>query len=80
MSQCEMCKGMLNDKEPVDSKITIKEPSGTSEWNVCDVCAATVYEFILEFKGDIKDGFKNQDDSWKLKNEVYRQRKLEVES
>ena len=79
MNQCEMCKGRLNDKEPADSKVTIEEPRSTTEWIICDVCAAAVCEFILEFKEDVRRGFKNQDESWKLEKRVYLQQKLEVE-
>lgn len=78
--KCEICKGEFNEGEAADSKVIIDEPGKTTKWTVCEFCAAAVYEFILEFKDDIKDGFKNQDDTWKLKKEVYRQRKLEVES
>ena len=78
--KCEICKGEFNQGEKPDSRVILEEPGKITKWTVCDVCAAAVYEFILEFKDDIKDGFKNQDDTWKLKNEVFRQRKLEVES
>lgn len=77
--KCEICKGEFNEGEAANSKVIIDEPAKITKWAVCDVCAAAVYEFILEFKDDIKDGFKNHDDTWKLKNEVFRQRKLEVE-
>lgn len=77
--KCEICKGKLNEGG-ADSKIIIEEPAGITKWAVCDVCSSAVFEFILEFKDDLKNSFKDHDATWKLSKEVYRQRKLEVES
>ena len=80
MTQCEICKGNLNDKDPANSRITLEDPDTTSEWTVCDICASAVREFIMEFKDDIETGFKDQDESWQLNKKVYLQKRLEVES
>ena len=79
MTQCEICKGNLNDKEPANSRITLEDPGAKSEWTVCEICASAVREFIMEFKDDIETGFKDQDESWQLNKKVYLQKRLEVE-
>ena len=43
-----------------------------------DLCAAAVDEFILEFMDDVRTGFKNQDEAWKLRKNPHLQKKLEV--
>lgn len=78
MTQCEICKGNLNDKDPANSRITLEDPDTTSEWTVCDICASAVREFIMEFKDDIETGFKDQDESWKLRKDPSKQKILEV--
>jgi hypothetical protein len=47
-------------------------------WRIDDICAAAVEEFILEFMDDVRTGFKDQDEVYRLDRKVYLQRKLEV--
>ena len=44
-----------------------------------DMCAAAVDEFILEFMDDVRNGFRDQDEAWKLRKNPHLQRKLEVQ-
>ena len=55
--KCEICKGKLNEGG-ADSKIIIEEPAGITKWAVCDVCSSAVFEFILEFKDDLKNSLR----------------------
>jgi hypothetical protein len=64
------------DPDPVLSIVAIQTPTGTREWGVCDVCAAAVQEFILEFSDDVRSEFRNQDETYRLRNRVYLQKKL----
>ena len=79
--KCEMCHNLLHfpppwEPTPVTSRITIETPEGTKSWTVDDTCAASVEEFILEFMDDVRTGFKDQDEAWKLRKNPHLQKKL----
>ncbi len=81
--KCQMCHDLLSlpppyEPFPVNSLVTVHTPEGTKTWKVDDGCAASVEEFILEFMDDVKTGFKDQDEQWKLRKNPHLQRKLEV--
>lgn len=75
---CELCHNLLNgpNPDPISSKITIESPKETKTWEVDDGCASTVYEFILEFREDVRTGFRDQDEAWKLKKNPRFQQRL----
>ena len=75
--KCEICKGEFDMGEKPDSKVVIEEPGKTTKWIVCDVCAASVYEFILEYQDDVKTSFRDQDEAWKLRHKPEVQKRLE---
>ncbi len=81
--KCEMCHNLLHfpppwEPVPVTSQVIIETPEGTKTWKVDEICAAAVREFILEFMDDVRTGFKDQDEAYKLDRKVYLQKKLEV--
>ena len=79
--KCQMCHNILHppppwEPVPVTSKVTVETPEGTKSWRIDDICAAAVEEFILEFMDDVRTGFKDQDEAYRLDRKVYLQRKL----
>lgn len=80
--KCQMCHNILHGPGvpvPVTSIVTIQTPEGTKAWKIDDICAAAVDEFILEFMDDVRNGFRDQDEAWKLRKNPHLQRKLEVQ-
>ena len=79
--KCEMCRNILHptsEPEPLTSRIIIETPDREKSWIVDEICASAVEEFILEFMGDVRSGFKNKDEAYKLDRKLYLQKKLEV--
>ena len=79
--KCAMCHNLLHpppplDPTPVTSRIIIETPEKSRTWKVDDICAAAVEEFILEFMDDVRSEFRNQDETYRLRNRVYLQKKL----
>ena len=78
--KCEMCRNILHptsEPEPL-SRIIIETPDREKSWIVDEICASAVEEFILEFMDDVRSGFKNKDEAYKLDRKLYLQKKLEV--
>lgn len=78
MSKCQMCNGMLEgleEDEPL-TKVTFEGPEGEHSIKVGEICAASLAEYILEFREDVKNSFKDQDEKWRLRKRPYLQRKL----
>lgn len=78
-SRCKMCHNLLHPPDhqlPISSQITIQTQEKTKTWNVDEICASAVEEFILEFQDDVKTSFKYQNEQWKLRKNPHLQRKL----
>jgi hypothetical protein len=76
-----MCRNILHptsEPEPLTSRIIIETPDRKKSWVVDEICASAVEEFILEFMDDVRSGFKNKDEAYKLDRKLYLQKKLEV--
>lgn len=79
--KCQMCHNLLHppppyETVPVTSRIIIETPEREKAYHVDDGCAASVEEFILEFMDDVRTGFRDQDEMWKLRKNPHLQKKL----
>jgi hypothetical protein len=73
--KCDICNGFFEGK--ANSRISIDTPKKNESYVVCDICAAAVGEFILEFRLDIQN--QNWKELGKPKRDPIRQKRLEVE-
>lgn len=79
--KCQLCHNILNspDPAPINSVISIQTPDGSKTWKADELCAAAVEEFILEFMDDVRTGFREQDEQWRLRRNRHLQKKLPEE-